>query len=51
MPNLSEWMDFPYEHSHYQRYLRRMGLTHLAEAGWDKRSEAAAQAAGQGRLF
>jgi len=39
------------DHVDYQEYRRRNGLTHLAEASRDRRSDPAADAAGQLGLF
>lgn len=45
------WMEFPYEHAYYQNWLRKQAIRQLATAARDKRSPAAAEAAGQTRLF
>lgn len=39
------------DHAAYQTFLRRRGLSHLAEAARDRRSPAAADASGQLALF
>jgi hypothetical protein len=41
----------PTDHTTYREFLRRAGLSHLAEAARDSRSTAAADAAGQLALF